>query len=389
MSGSNARAFLVIGGMAAFGVALGALGLTVVTHLQSTSSEPSSNAAATETATPAIDNQAAQAQAAADAEVLAEEEKQRAFEMIEEMAAHPDDPQNARGVAGVSDEDLAAMPFGNIEDLFERTSYYADANAVEQPQYVFALGRAALHHGETDLAYELLTKAAENGSAVAEAHLAYMTEDRDERIGHLQVAIRGGFEPAEAWLDEIEQEIAREQEEIERQRAAAAFDPNQQNFNRGDIISAFHSGQTAHLNNSLLENVTYAKAMQDFFADRKEVLFVTDNREILLEIDPSLSHQAQVKLTSSRQGMNDMMNAGLQSSPLAGLIAAMGVRKSGGSVMDEVNAATSAMVNTPVARLEVLKQQAQQDAARLAIIYDSNPDAFRKVYAGLAKFIQE
>lgn len=310
---------------------------------------------------------------------LSPEEMERAvLEMINLYAAHPADPQKPRRSSGASDEDLMVMDPADVHELLELGIPYAGKHLQESPHYMFSLGRAAFLFGEDQLASDLLGKAAQAGSSAAHAYLSDLTEDLDEAKRLLEMALKGGFAPAREWLKNIEASIAATKPPKREMDFTA--------FNRPDWIRAFHTGDLSGLGNEMLYPMAYVTAFHETLSDTS-VLFMADNRDILLEVDASLSHEASRKLLTSRQGMNEAVNAGMQSL-LGPLMAMAQTRQRGGSIMDEVGAMNQSIMDSPTVRLELERKYAVQDARRLVLMYDSNPEDFRKVYAGMKKFIR-
>lgn len=158
-------------------------------------------------------------------------------------------------------------------------------------------------------------------------------------------------------------------------------------FNAPDYIQAFHDQNMALLNREPLYALNYAMAMNAVFS-QDNVLFLGDNaREILLEVDPSLNHKAAKKLTDPAL-FGDAINKGLQSF-LGPLTKIAEVRQQGGTIAEEVRGLHGALLDSPVAQINVLKQKAKQDGQRLAILYDTNPADFRKIYTGIKTFIEQ
>ncbi|WP_177419862.1 hypothetical protein [endosymbiont of Lamellibrachia barhami] len=408
MSGSKTNIALLLAGMTLAGIAIGSLGLFLVVGNQNEQSAPiaASKVASANSVTSnyrrdtdsETENRSAQKKNSNQSGEITQEESNEslneedmaalAFRLIDEVAAHPSDPQNSMDVVGRSDEELAEVPPEEIAELIEFALPYAEAKTGE-PRYLFALGRAALVYGDEELALELLEKASQRGSSAADAYIAHLTEDLDEMAEHLRRAVEGGFGPAKDWLAEVEAAIAEEQVQMSSAPPSSQFPQfNPDNFNRPDLINAFYTGNTTPLQTELLNNITYASTIHNFLSDTTSVLFITDNRMIVTEIDPNLSHEIEKKLLTTQRGLNQSVDAGLKSI-LAPFIAIANTRKSGGSIQDELLASNTAIVNSPLVKLDVLKKQAYQDAQRLAILYDSDPDAFRRVYRGLKKFVVE
>lgn len=320
-----------------------------------------------------------------------------ATRVIDELLAHPDDPQNPHDVVGVSDEEVKNLPQEELQKIFDVAEPYARQHP-ESPRFLFALGRAALLAGQEDSARDLLQQASQNGSAAATAYLAALTDDTGAMESLLRRAVEGGFKPAEEWLEQLEQSArlteakAREEElariaaaKADQQRKAVSF--NASSFNMPDVISAFYSGDVERLGDDFLGNLTYASAIQEFLLDTSLVLFVVEDRTIITETDASLSQDIARKLMTTNHGVNEATSAGV-SSMFAPLMAMAQTRQGGGSIMQEVQAMNTAIMNTPTVRLDLIRQKATQDAKRLALIYDQDPETFRRIYKGMCKFVR-
>ncbi len=328
-----------------------------------------------------------------------------AFTAIDDMAAHPDDPQNPPGLTGATDDEVAGLPLEEAAELIQFALPHAEAN-LQEPRYLFALGRLALLQGDEEFAEELLTKAANAGSPAAEAYLAHITDDLQQAASHLRTAINGGFTPARDWLAEVEnaaQSPAMAQAQAtpsygsgynanqpyqaqSYQPQAVQFDPGV--YNRPDLIKAFYEGDVSGLGNDYLANITYVSAMHNFFNETTSLLFLVNDKNIITEIDPSMSQQIARKIMTTDKGMNEAISAGMQS--FLGPLVAMGqTRQRGGSIQDEMHAMNQAIMDSPHVRLELIREKALQDAKRLALTYDQDPQIFRRVYSGMKKFVRE
>lgn len=336
---------------------------------------------AAETSTGEVSSQQSPA-ATQEGEATEAENKALALRYLEDTAAHPGDPQNPSGVEGVSDEEIANMEFEEVQELFELTLPYAEEE-VDQPRYLFALGRAAYLHDDDEYAKELLKKAESRGSAAASAYLARMMDESDLPAMAMQLrkAVNGGFEPAEPWLAEIESSIA-EQEEAQRR---AAFDFNR--FNRPDLIKGFYTNDLSNVSTTAFQTLAYVSAFQELIMDQSAVLFITDDRSILAEPDPNLATIISRKAMSNSQVYNEGMQTSFQSSPLALIIGVAQDRMRGASIGEEVRNLGQRATNNPMTEVEMIKNQATQDARILVTYYDSNPEAFRKVYSGIKSYV--
>jgi len=306
------------------------------------------------------------------------DERAVAFNAINEILAHPDDPQNPIGVVGQTDEQIAELAFEDIQQLIETALPYAE-EAVDEPRYLFALGRAAwLHEDDPEFALELLGQASSLGSAAADAYIARIVDDPDETVNYLNEAIAGGFEPARELLKAFEIDL--------KLASLAKFDASK--FNRPDLIQAFYDDTTSQLQENEHYLLTYVFSFHSVFDNTSDLLFMVEDTSIITEIDPKFSYMANQKLMGSRSALRQGKRDELKSK-FGPLIKGLKARKSGGSLRDSFYEAKAATADTPTAKLQVLRNQGAQDAKRLVLMFDTNPEAFRKVYEGLTKFISK
>ena len=303
-------------------------------------------------------------------------------EMIDSLAGHPDDPQLPKAALGASDEVILATNSREIADLLQVALPFAQ-NRARSPRFLFALGRAAIAHGYERRGAELLGAASKRGSAAATAYLGYLAEadgKKDEAAAHLRQAIEKGFDSrlAKETLASLTQKsgaTSTQEDPVER------FDPNA--FNRPDFIQALHDGHLSALDDAGYIGVNYVAGIQSTLSDTG-VLFLVDDPMVLLEVDPALQFHLGMKLVSSVGSMQDMTSKGMES--LFGPLLAMAeARKSGKSIAGELSAATTASMK-PKQEMLINEEYATQDGRRLAILYSTNPAAFRKVYAGMRAF---
>lgn len=114
------------------------------------------------------------------------------------LAAHPDDPDKASAVAGVTDMAL------EIEAAFDACVQAVEAFP-EEPRFAFELGRALMLGGAKEEAVGFLSAAAAGGSAAALAYLGDLEEDSENALELYRVAAEGGFVPAAALVTAMEQ----------------------------------------------------------------------------------------------------------------------------------------------------------------------------------------
>lgn len=320
-----------------------------------------------------------------------------ALRYLEDMAAHPDDPQNPPGVEGVSDEELASVPYEEIEELFAMSYQYAYEEPIEA-RHIFALGRAAYLHDDEEFALELLKDASEKGSAAAYAYLAMLTDDSESQTmkKYLQKSVRGGFAAAKPWLAEVEDIISEQAQAqaqslppppIHRQKTSSSIDYSY--FNQPNLIKAFYNQNAGGLGVSELEMLTYINSVQELFMDQSSVLFITSNPGILREPDPNLGVAVTQKMVSSN-AMGQAMDMGMQN--MMNLLEALaGAHRNNSSPMQGAQDMINSQINTKSSTMNLvaLKNQATQDARLLVVSYDSNPEFLRRVYQGMRKYVYE
>lgn len=314
---------------------------------------------------------------------LAESElEELALQAIDELAAHPDDPQNPAGLPGVTDEKLAELPVEDVQELMELALPYAEQNA-DQPRYLFALGRAAWIHGDNDFARELLLKASELGSPAADAYLARMSEDAAETDTFLQKAVEGGFSPARAWQKEVQ----------------AARQPDFSAFSWPELIQSFYEGTSSGFAQEPLLPLGYVMSISSEISNQGVLFFLENPRNFVQELDPNLTFHAEKQLMTNSKAMGDAMNAGMDL--FKRVVTGMAdVRRNGGTVQEELQAVNKAFygvdqnqeANKQGARYVTLvevKQWGTQDARMLALLYNEHPEQFRKIYQGMRRFVKQ
>lgn len=291
-----------------------------------------------------------------------EDEKQIAG-MIDEFAGHPYDPQLPDEYDGVTDEELEATNFSDIDFLIENGQEYALKNK-DEPRFLFALGRAAYFHGRDQYATEFLETASRNGSAAAEAYEGYMIYDNGNpnlALDKMQSARKKGFDDP----------LLLERIEIVTERI---FNP--EDFNRPDLIKALYQNDINALkktNETKYLSQLYIGSIHNTLSEN-DIIFLVNDPSIFLALDPALSvYEGYLvnKLVSNgaQEYMNFSENLG---------------RKLGIDISDAVKKFTD--INTEDYLLIIL--QATQDAKRLALLYETDRKAFTQIYEGMKRFSQ-
>ncbi len=313
-------------------------------------------------------------------------------EWIDIVAGHPDDPDLPQKRLGASDEVLAATDPQSIAELIRETRSFAERR-IDEPRFLFALGRAALFHGYTTHAKRMLSTAANYGSAPAMAYLAdpLLTEDDHHASKLLQRSVTLGFQPAAEWLSEIE-----EPEAVASGQPTHGFAPSQaptmsgpfnfSQFNQPGLLKALYTGDLGEIDKEKLKDALYISNLNESAFNDETIMFYSSNpKRLLTEVDPTTGTKIAQKLMSSGDLMNQAASVGMKSA-FAPLMAIAQARKSGGSISDELAAASYASANNPMVELEKIKYQANQDGRKLLLAFDDHPETVLKIYAGIRKY---
>ena len=297
-------------------------------------------------------------------------------EMIDALAGHPDDPQLPKSALGASDEVLLATDPREIADLLQVALPFAQDRA-KSPRFLFALGRAALAHGYDQRGKELLVAASERGSAAASAYLGYVAEadeDYSQAANYLRQAIDAGFNS----------QIARETLGLLPSGGAQTARFSLHGFNRPGLIEALYNGDVQVVESEGLMGAKYVGGIHATLW-QSDILFLAEDPAILLELDPHFGLTLGLKMASSSETMEQTVELGFKSM-FGPLMAMAEARNKGGGVTDELSAmmTTASKTIEPFALVEL---QAVQDARRLAILYNTNSEAFRKIYSGMRTFV--
>lgn len=297
---------------------------------------------------------------------------------IDRLAAHPDDPQLPEGTLGASDQALAATSSREVADLIEECLVFARENR-RTPRHLASLGRAALAHGYERLGVELLNEAVQLDSPSAK--------------GFLGVYLQANGDPQRALslLKQARDEEFRTAQVLEalsaytNPRSATVYEErfNAKHFNRPTWMGALFSGNVQALENGGVEALLYASALQSTLTEYY-MLWLSGDPAIFLELDPHLTYKLGLKMSASEGAMDEMVTVGWETM-LGTLGGTAEARQGGASLGGELSAAMSGGLK-PLEKIAVVGHQATQDARRLAILYRTDKESFRRVYQGLRKF---
>ncbi|MDO5980947.1 hypothetical protein [Flavivirga spongiicola] len=250
--------------------------------------------------------------------------------LIDRYCGHPNDAQITLEALGATDEVLEASDPRDIANLIEDSKEFALDKVEEDPHYLFGLGRAAYFFGYNQKATQWLNIAAENGSAAANAYLGYISyyedENVDKALSYLEIAMQKGFNDLQ----------------VKEVYGYCNYNPKKEKFNEVGIITALFNKDWSYINNKELSEFYLAKLHETLWSN--DILWLAEDPKILLELDPALSRTtaAWVERGFSFLGLGSGANA-MQSSAI-------------------------------------------QDAKRLAILYNSNPIAFRRIYNSISEY---
>lgn len=247
---------------------------------------------------------------------------------IDEYFGHPDDPDYPSGFLGPSDEIIESSDPREVLALINEGLSFAKSRVKEEPRFLFAIGRAAYLFNYPQQAKAWLTEAANNGSAPAKAYLGFMAYESEDIPGagaYLKRAMDEGFK----------------NQATEGVYLACNFIAGKEDFERPDLINALYHGDFASLKNDSQASFYISKMHATLW--EYDILWVAEDSNILLELDPKLNKKAQNILE----------------------------RVFGNSVS------------------EIALPEAVKDARSLAILYNYNPVAFRKIYSGMREFMKD
>jgi hypothetical protein len=344
--------------------------------------------------TPPVQTPADSSSLAGEREPTPQEIDAAMTQWIDSVGGHPDDPQLPPEVLGASDEVLAATNPVEVAELLQASREWVKSSAV-QPRHVFALGRAAIVHGYHRLGTEYLAQAAQAGSPAAVAYEGYLALDAgrpDEAKGLLLQAEKLGFKSIglTETLAAIDAppgpaEIAPDGSQPPAQPPVASkpFDAN--DFGNPQVIQAFHDADFKILDEHKLSIFIYLTALNESLI--ASVYFVND-RSIVTELDRTLGVKLGRAVITDSKFVGDATKAGMTSA-LDLLMGVVDTRRAGGSVMDELNELNRRAANNPVLQRELLEKTAEQDGVVLATLYDTNREAFRKIYGNMKKYVNE
>jgi hypothetical protein len=275
------------------------------------------------------------------------------LELIDQYGGHPNDPSLPDNMLGATDMVLSSTNPRELADIITLGEDIAKSEIRRNPRFLFALARIALELGYYEKGAAWIDIAAQNGSIPALAYQGYF-EFSD---GNLEIAISkineakdSGF--YESIMDEIDLQ--------------SDFSINDFSFfNRPDIIKALYEQDIGYLNQNKIIASYYIGTIQNTLWET-DILFLVENTNFVLELDPEVS----VKLGFPSKKAKEF-----------GFVSAS---KWLSYFSDYFNNR-----NLDVNEVSLITEQAIQDARRIALIYDTDPEFFTKVYNSVKKFSDE
>lgn len=245
--------------------------------------------------------------------------------LIDEYAGHPNDPSYPTDLIGPSDEVISQTNSREILTLMNECKKFAFDTVSNEPRFLFALGRAAYIHDYVEIANDWLQLAADNGSAGAKAYLGFMAYDKDD------------VAEANRYLTQAIKEgfINNSVKEVHR---ACNFTATDFGFEKPNIINALYNKDWSSLESIAFSSNYILKIHTTLW--ETDILWLAEDPNFLMELDADLSKKLQSILEKWQKIITD-----------------------------------------------VTLQDAIKDARRLALLYNSNPVAFRRIYSGMKEYM--
>lgn len=296
--------------------------------------------------------------------------------LIDETAGHPDDPTLPRDRLGASDEVMAALDPLTIKALLQDPDIAAflERHSAEH-RFTFAMGRMALVAGYSWRARQWLEQSARAGSGAAYAYLAdpELTPDSGKAETLLKQALELGFNPARAWLAEMQ---GTDSDEL----ADKPFDFSM--FSKPDLVRAFYNNTAIEGNISELQISSYLLSFLESVSDQSNLFLLENPRAFYLELDPTLQLMASTRVATSAQVVGQATDVGLQQ--FMGMLQGM----QNGKSISEMVANTNRGAINPTLAIQEYRLAGEFDGKRLALMYQSYPEEFRRIYAGIRKVVK-
>lgn len=296
--------------------------------------------------------------------------------LIDETAGHPDDMTLPRNRLGASDEVMAALDPLTLKALLQDPDIAAFLERHSgDHRFAFAMGRMALVAGYNGRARQWLEQAARAGSGAAYAYLAdpALTADNEKAATLLKQAVELGFAPARLWLAEM-------QDSDSVDPSAGPFDFSL--FSKPDLVRAFHNNTAIEGNISELQLSSYLLSFLESVSDQSNLFLMENPREFYLELDPTLQLIASTRVATSAEVVGQATDVGLQQ--FMGMLQGM---QNGKSLSEMVANSNRGAIN-PTLAIQEYRLAGEFDGKRLALMYQSYPEEFRRIYAGIRKIVK-
>lgn len=312
------------------------------------------------------------------------------LDLIDEFASHPEDPQKPTSIHGVTDEEIASLTEEEITSFIGKGVYEAAIDNIDQPRFMFSLGRVAMLHGYHEEAQEWLKIAADNGSSAALnylAHYAIDNNDIEHAVELLEESVKGGFSPSQQDLNSLNQQLAElEKEHQVNQTTQQIHQANYQTndfsvFASPELMKSLYNRDFEVLDqNKIIAMNWVAKLANGMNAQRATARMMhPDPLRYFKMIDPKLSIEAEKRIYSIT--MNNMDQILIQ-----GVKWLEQITRSANQGGNAGMALMQGSINLEAALHEVAAN-ADFDAEALSMTHAQNPEFVETIYANLKDYV--
>ncbi|MEP2829576.1 MULTISPECIES: hypothetical protein [Alphaproteobacteria] len=184
--------------------------------------------------------------------------------------------------------------------------------------------------------------------------------------------------------------------ETQELQARTSIDFDQ--FTAPDLMKAFHERDTVGYVESPLNPLAYISGANEALNDESTLFLVENPKKFIRELSPNLNADIGRIISTNNRIIGQATNAG--GNMMWNMLKAMGdTRRAGGSVSDEIAAINRSVYGDQPTEsrsgdiygtsLNGAKQWGRKDGRSLALLFDENPEDFRKIYQGMQHFVYE
>jgi tetratricopeptide (TPR) repeat protein len=273
------------------------------------------------------------------------------IELIDEYGGDPYDPDLPEDILGATDIVLSSSNPRELANIITLGIDLAKKEVKTQPRLLFELGRIAIELEYYEKGIEWITEAEGEGSIGALAYLGLLDfyEGRLQKCKERLLKAQD-LEYDGPWVIEYIYKLSNEYEVVYNE------------FNRSDLIKALATENIAYLQQQNLIAKYYIGTIQNVLWET-DILFLVENTDFVLELNPQVSVNLGFL---SKQAKNN------------------GIDK----IVKYVQIAFSSddQSDKNLKKMALITEQATQDARRLALLYNENPELFIKIYKSIVKF---